>query len=206
MIAVVDYGCGNLHSVAKALDAVGGEAVITARPEDLERADRIVLPGVGAFPSGMRKLLATGLAEPLTEQAVRRGKPTLGICLGMQLMAREGREGVVTPGLGWTDGVVERLPAGRSGLRLPHVGWNDVVPVGDSPLFKGLGRSPVFYFVHTYAMTFEGGEGPALAWCDYGEPFLAAIQFGSVVATQFHPEKSQEAGLRFLTNWLAWKP
>jgi glutamine amidotransferase len=202
LIAIVDYGCGNLHSVAKAFEAIGEEAVATASPADLESAGAIVIPGVGAFASGMRNLLAAGVVECLQEQVIGRRKPVLGICLGMQLMAKQGREGQPTPGLGWVDGVVDRMPAARFGLHLPHVGWNEVVPVGESPLFEGLGRSPVFYFVHSYAVSFENCEGLVLGWADYGEPFVAALQSDNIVATQFHPEKSQGAGLRFLTNWV----
>jgi len=206
MIAVVDYGCGNLHSVSKAFEAIGEDVVVTPRPEDLQAADRIVIPGVGNFRATLDKLRRSGLIDCLTEQIREVGKPALGICVGMQLMADRGLEGGSTPGLGWVGGVVDRLPAAASGLRLPHVGWNEVFPVGDPPVFKGLGKAPVFYFVHSYALGYEGEEGPVAAWCEYGEPFVAAVQFGNVLATQFHPEKSQDLGLRFLMNWVDWAP
>lgn len=204
MIAIVDYGRGNLHSVSKALDAIGEDAIVTSRPEQLQAADRIVLPGVGAFPTGIRSLRASGLVESLEEQVLRAGKPTLGICLGMQLMAREGREDGITPGLGWIDGAVDLLPTQGTDLKLPHVGWNEVFPTKESSLFNGLGKAPVFYFVHSYALDYGGEEGPVAAWCDYGGAFVAAIQFDNVVGTQFHPEKSQDTGLRFLINWVGW--
>jgi len=202
MIAVVDYGCGNLHSVSNAFEAIGEDAVVASTPEQLQEADRIVIPGVGAFGACMSKLQSTGLVECLVEQVRDVGKPTLGICVGMQLMAERGFEGTETNGLGWTDSVVTRMTANDQGLRLPHVGWNEVFPVDDSPIFKSLGKAPIFYFVHSYAMVYENGEGPVAAWCEYGDPFVAAIQYDNVVATQFHPEKSQSVGLRFLTNWV----
>ncbi|MCH7593943.1 MAG: imidazole glycerol phosphate synthase subunit HisH [Chloroflexi bacterium] len=206
MIAVVDYGCGNLHSVAKAFDAIGEDVVVTAEPDVLRSADRIVIPGVGNFGAAMKKFRSSGLVDCLTEQVRVAGKPTLGICVGMQLMADRGLEGGETAGLGWAGGIVDRLPARNHGLRLPHVGWNEVFPVAEPAIFKGLGKAPVFYFVHSYALGYEGGEGPVAAWCDYGEQFVAAVQFDNVVATQFHPEKSQDIGLRFLMNWVDWSP
>ena len=202
MIAVVDYGCGNLHSVSKAFDAIGEDVVIASTPEQLQEADRIVIPGVGAFGACMAKLQSTGLVECLEEQVRDVGKPTLGICVGMQLMAKSGFEGTETPGLGWTDSVVTRLNAHDQGLRLPHVGWNEIYPVGDPAVLKGLGKSPIFYFVHSYAMIYPDDEGPVAAWCEYGEPFVAVIQYENIVATQFHPEKSQDLGIRFLMNWM----
>jgi glutamine amidotransferase len=206
MIAVIDYGCGNLHSVSKAFDAIGEDVVVTSEPDDLRSADRIVIPGVGNFGAAMAKFNASGLVDCLIEEVRGAGKPTLGICVGMQLMAERGLEGGETPGLGWAGGVVDRLPVLDHDLRLPHVGWNEVFPVGDSKLFKGLGKAPEFYFVHSYALGYEDNEGPVAAWCDYGEQFVAAIQFDNVVATQFHPEKSQRLGLRFLMNWVDWNP
>lgn len=206
MIAVVDYGCGNLHSVSKAFDAIGEDVVVTAEPDVLRSADRIVIPGVGNFGAAMKKFNSSGLVDCLTEQVQVEGKPTLGICVGMQLMADSGLEGGETAGLGWAGGVVDVLPALEHNLRLPHVGWNEVFPVSEPAVFKGLGKAPVFYFVHSYALGYEGGEGPVAAWCDYGEQFVAAVEFDNVVATQFHPEKSQSIGLRFLTNWVDWTP
>jgi glutamine amidotransferase len=202
VIAVVDYGCGNLHSVSNAFESIGEDVVIASTPEQLQQADRIVIPGVGAFGACMAKLQSTGLVDCLVEQVHDAGKPTLGICVGMQLMAEQGLEGSETPGLGWTNSVVKRMNANDQGLRLPHVGWNEVFPVGDAPVFKGLGKAPIFYFVHSYAMTFPSGEGPVAAWCDYGEQFVATIQYDNIVATQFHPEKSQDIGIRFLMNWV----
>ena len=205
MIAVVDYGMGNLHSVRHALEMAGGEAEITSRPEALRSAERIVLPGVGAFGECVLKLRATGLVEALEEEVLRKGKPMLGICVGMQLLAEAGTELGRHAGLGWIKGTVDRLAPGDGTMKVPHVGWNEVAWRRETPLSKGLLKSPHFYFVHSYRMALAD---PSLlaAECEYGETFPAAVQSGNVFATQFHPEKSQDAGLRLLGNFLAWSP
>jgi len=200
MIAVVDYGMGNLRSVAKALEAIGEEPLATRDPADLRAASHIVLPGVGAFSQCVANLRATGLVDVLDEEVRQRKKPFLGICLGMQLLANESEEGGWHEGLGWLAASVRRLHD-DGGLKVPHIGWNDVRAEPGSPLFKGV-RDPVFYFVHSY---YVDCADPRLvsATCDYGVTFPAAIVADNVWAVQFHPEKSQANGLRFLQNFLS---
>lgn len=205
MIAVVDYGMGNLHSVRHALERVGAEVEITRAPDVLRSAERIVLPGVGAFGECAAKLRATGLVDVLEEEVLGKGKPMLGICVGMQLLAERGSELGSHAGLGWLEGSVDILEAGTRGLKVPHVGWNQVAWRRETPLSQGLRKDPHFYFVHSYSMRLADPSSAA-AECEYGAAFPAAIQFGSVFATQFHPEKSQDAGLRLLENFLAWSP
>lgn len=204
MIAVVDYGMGNLHSVAQALEAVGADAVrVTNRAQDLRDAERIVLPGQGAFPDAMRALQATGLVEALTEEVRARRKPFLGLCLGLQLLAEVSSEYGTTEGLGWLPTRVEQLAPADPELKLPHVGWNEVVFERETPLARGLKARPVFYFAHSYCLVSERPD-IVVASCDYGGRFVAAIQQENLFATQFHPEKSQEVGLRLLRNFLSW--
>ena len=206
MIAVVDYGRGNLHSVISALETIGEEATIASTPEQLEEAERIVLPGVGAFPAGMDSLNRSGLVDSLNEQVQIIGKPILGICLGMQLVATSSVEVKTTEGLGWIDAAVKELPARKNRLKLPHVGWNETVPAKDSVLFAGMGAKPILYYVHSYAITLDLDNASIDARCDYGGEFIAALRFENIAASQFHPEKSQDLGLRFLTNWVGWNP
>lgn len=204
LTAVVDYGMGNLHSVRHALEAAGAHVEVTSRPDTLEAADRIVLPGVGAFAECVENLRASGMVEALEEQVLKNGKPLLGICLGLQVLAREGHEMQVHQGLNWLPASVRKLDPGR-GLKVPHVGWNDVTPCGAHPLFHGFRPAPTFYFLHSYALV---PDDPALvaATTDYGGRVTAAIARDNIFATQFHPEKSQENGQRLLRNFLAWKP
>ncbi len=206
MIGVIDYGRGNLLSVTNALDSIGEDVSLVSKPEELASCDRILLPGVGAFPAGMRSLVASGLIEALTENVIQQGKPFLGICLGMQLLANIGREQIDTPGLGWINADVSALTPSEPKLKLPHIGWNDTTPNPDSPLFKNLGKAPAFYYVHSYAIVLADQSDHAEAWCDYGGSFVAAVRRDNIAATQFHPEKSQDIGLRFLMNWVDWKP
>lgn len=205
MIAVVDYGMGNLHSMAKAIEYVGGEPVVSSREEDLVTAERIVLPGVGAFGEAMENLRATGLLETLEHQVLVRRKPFLGVCLGMQLLARESHEHGQHSGLGWLAAVVLPLPAGGS-ARVPHTGWNEIdisQPAG-SPL-GAVPQAESFYFNHSYHLVPDSND-IAAAWCDHGEPFVAAVITDNILATQFHPEKSQRAGLNFLADFAEWQP
>lgn len=202
MIAVVDYGMGNLHSVRHALEYVGAEVRVTSRPQDLRAADRIVLPGVGAFGECVQNLRATGLVDVLEEEVLHRGKPFFGICLGMQVLARTGYENGEQPGLNWLR-LSSRFELEAHGLAVPHVGWNEVTPQADSPLFKGLGKDRTFYFVHSYYLLTDDLTLVA-ATCDYGGPFTAAILCNNIFATQFHPEKSQRNGLRLLENFVSW--
>jgi imidazole glycerol-phosphate synthase subunit HisH len=198
-VALIDYGAGNLHSVLNALTAAGASDVaVTADPAEVLAARRIVLPGVGAFAHCMGALSAIpGMIEALNEAVIARGRPFLGICVGMQLLADEGREHGVTPGLGWISGhVAAVMPA--PGLRVPHMGWNDVVPVEPHPVIAA-GEA---YFLHGYA--FEGED--VLAVTDHGGPRVAAVGRDTIVGVQFHPEKSQRYGIETLTRFLKWRP
>lgn len=201
MIAIVDYGMGNLRSVANALQAIGAEAVVTADPAALRQARGIVLPGVGAFGEGMRNLHQAGLVEVLGEQVLQAGKPFLGICLGLQLLATTGFEHGRHDGLGWIPGTVERIPVpADTGLRLPHIGWNEVRILKREGLYAGMAGTQCFYFVHSYVFVPED-EGVASGVCAYGTEWVASVQAGNITAVQFHPEKSHTAGLGLLRSW-----
>jgi glutamine amidotransferase len=198
-IAIVDYGMGNLRSVAKAFEALGADAVVSSRAEDFAKAERIVLPGVGAFGEGMKNLARLGLDAMLRDEVISAKKPLLGICLGMQLLAEQSSEMGMHKGLGFMPARVERFNVGA--LKVPHVGWNDVTPLPGEKMFRGMGQRPVMYFVHSYHYA---GCDPKIvaATCDYGGEFVAAVRKGNIFATQFHPEKSQELGLRMLQNFM----
>jgi glutamine amidotransferase len=208
-VAIVDYGSGNTRSMVNALERVrrsDQQVVLTADPEVLEGAERIVLPGVGAFAECRRKLDASG-ALPAVTAAVRRGRPFLGVCVGMQILAEEGREFEVCPGLGWIRGVTRRLefPADYTGpRRLPHVEWTPT-EVGGSPLFAGAAGGELYYFVHSFILDcFDPSDVAATA--RYGETFAAAVLRENVFGCQFHPEKSAAAGLAVLENFCRWQP
>jgi glutamine amidotransferase len=206
MIAIVDYGMGNVRSVYNALDFLGEEAVITSDPDALGRADRLILPGVGAFGDAMRQLQERGLIEVLAREVIQRSKPFLGVCLGMQLLARCSTEHGVHAGLGWFDAHVRRFEFAGEKLKVPHVGWNDVTPTTCHPLFAGLKPGQFcFYFVHSFHVECDTASAIA-ATCDYGHTFCAAIYRDNVFATQFHPEKSQDNGLQMLRNFASWTP
>jgi glutamine amidotransferase len=212
MIAIVDYGRGNLGSVEKAFERVGIPAVVTEDPRAVDDAEAVVLPGDGAFHDAMTNLAARGLIEPL-RRALDGTRPFLGICLGYQLLFSTSEEFGEGKGLDVIPGVVRRFPPGR---KIPHMGWNRVEHDGSLALFDGVPSGAHFYFVHSYYPVFErseasldsrapGARAPALsvAWCDYGLRFAAAVQIGRIHATQFHPEKSQRWGLRMLENFAA---
>ena len=210
---IVDYGSGNLRSAAKALERAAPKGLrveVSAEATALDQASHIILPGVGAFADCKRGLEARpGMLEVL-ERAVRReGKPFLGICVGMQLMATAGREFGMTPGLGWIAGEVRLLQPGLGPnglpLKVPHMGWNELQIRKDHPVFAGLVTGAHAYFVHSYQMAVED-PAELLAACDYGGLVTAAVARANMVGTQFHPEKSQALGLRLLANFLAWKP
>jgi glutamine amidotransferase len=198
VIAVVDSGSGNLRSVAKALERAGGAPVVTSDPEQVRRADRVVVPGQGAFRDGMRGLSARGLDDAVRE-VVRAGRPYLGICLGLQLLFEESEEHGPVRGLGLLPGRVVRF-ADRPGLKVPHMGWNDVHLVRDEPLWRGLADGAHVYFVHSYYAV--PAPGLSCLEVDYGGRFCAAIRQGNVFACQFHPEKSQAVGLALLENFV----
>ncbi|MGW8188748.1 imidazole glycerol phosphate synthase subunit HisH [Sphingomonas hankookensis] len=199
MIALIDYGAGNLHSVANALKAAGAaNLAITADPDAVAKADRIVLPGVGAFAACMNGLTAIpGMVEAMRSRVLNGGVPFLGVCVGMQLLATTGEEFGSHAGLGWIEGTVRRLPP-APGVTVPHMGWNDVVPVREHPLLMP-GEA---YFLHSYA--FEGED--VLATTDHGGPVTAAIGRDNILGAQFHPEKSQRYGLALLERFLKWRP
>ncbi|MEM9973968.1 MAG: imidazole glycerol phosphate synthase subunit HisH [Pseudomonadota bacterium] len=211
LTALIDYESGNLHSAEKAFQRMaaeisGGEVIVTSRPEDVARADRIVLPGDGAFPACRGALVGrTGLFEALVEAVEQRGRPFLGICVGMQLMARVGFEYEETPGLGWIDGAVRRIVPRDPALKVPHMGWNDLVIDTAHPVLDGVATGDHAYFVHSYQME-VAAPGARVAHCDYGGPVTAIVAAGNTIGTQFHPEKSQSAGLRLIANFLAWRP
>ena len=212
-VAIIDYGSGNLRSAAKAFERAVAEAglsqeiIVTADPEIVRKAERIVLPGVGAFADCKRGLLAlTGMIEALEESVVKGGKPFLGICVGMQLMARLGREHGDHAGLGWIDGEVVPLTPADASLKVPHMGWNQLqFEAGAHPLLAGLQPQQHAYFVHSFQ--FKAAD-PAhlLATVDYGGPVTAVVGRANMVGTQFHPEKSQATGLAVITNFLRWIP
>lgn len=197
-VCIVDYRVGNLRSVENAVRRLGYDAKVSDSADDVRRADALVLPGVGAFEPAMKQLLASGLVGPI-EGEIARKKPLLGICLGMQLLASDSEENGLHAGLGWVPGHVRRLRP-PPGFGVPHVGWNDVrVHRADSPLFSRTGSGVHFYFDHTYH--FECAPEHAVASCDYGVPVTAAVARDNVMGVQFHPEKSQAAGLRLMRGF-----
>jgi glutamine amidotransferase len=214
-VAIVDYGSGNLHSAAKAFERAARESghdqpiLVTSKPDDVARADRIVLPGVGAFADCRRGLDAVpGMVEALEQSVRKNGRPFFGICVGMQLMAERGLEYKVTPGLGWIAGEVGRIAPSDPDLKIPHMGWNtldmrkvhpllDEIPLGSDGLHA--------YFVHSFELK-PANASDLVAQADYGGPLTAIVGRDNMVGTQFHPEKSQRLGLRLIANFLKWKP
>jgi imidazole glycerol phosphate synthase, glutamine amidotransferase subunit len=214
LVTIIDYGAGNLHSAAKAFErmanGLGGITVeVTSDPERVRVADRIMLPGVGAFADCKAGLDAVaGMVEVLEERVVRGGVPFLGVCVGMQLMASEGREKVVTPGLGWIAGAVQKITPTDPALKIPHMGWNTISITRPHPLFAGIPDGPDglhAYFVHSYHLVTEGTD-TLLATTDYGGQVTACVGRDNMFGTQFHPEKSQALGLRLIENFLRWTP
>ena len=193
--AIVDYGVGNLRSIANALGYLGLSSEITGQPDGLERADALILPGVGAFPDAADKLRQTGLDKAVLAQAAK--KPVLGICLGMQLLFDEGEEVRLCQGLGLVSGTVRKI---ATELKLPHIGWNSLTFPNPSPLFKGVEPGSYVYFVHTFC-ALSDQPSDVLAVTDYGGPVTAAVGRGNVYGCQFHPEKSGETGLQILRNF-----
>ncbi len=199
---IVDYGMGNLRSVEKALAAVGGTPLISGDPCVVEKSGRMILPGVGAFGDAMENLRRSGLAAAVLE-AVGKGAPLLGLCLGLELLFTESEEFGRHEGLGLIPGKVLKFSGG--GLRVPHVGWNQVERLKDDPLLEGIPDGSYFYFVHSFFVVPEN-RSDALGWTDYGQPFCAIARRRNVWGAQFHPEKSQDAGKRLLRNFLLMKP
>lgn len=206
-VAVVDYGMGNLRSVAKAIEHVAPSArvLVTADAAALLAADRVVVPGQGAMPDCMRELDARGLRPAVIRAAAE--KPFLGICIGLQMLFEHSEEGNV-PGLAIFPGSVRRFPRALvddQGLKVPHMGWNEVAQAGSHPLWSGIADNARFYFVHSYYVEPATPEAIAASTA-YGIPFTSAVARANIFATQFHPEKSAQAGLRLLANFMAWKP
>jgi glutamine amidotransferase len=208
-VAVVDYGSGNLHSAAKAVERAADakeRVVITSDPKAVRDADRIVLPGQGAFADCKAGLDAIpGLTEAIVESVEQRARPIFGICVGMQLMAEVGLELGSTPGFGWIAGKVQRIELNDPKLKMPHMGWNQLDLRRSHPVFDGIEPGTHAYFCHSFHLRCDA-PGDLLATSDYGGPVTAAVARANRVATQFHPEKSQALGLRLLSNFLSWRP
>ena len=210
--AIIDYGSGNLRSAAKAFERAAAETglgeiiLVTSRPEEVALAERIVLPGVGAFAECRRGLAAVpGLEAALCEAVRARGRPFLGICVGMQLMADRGREFETVDGLGWVPGEVIAIERADPSLKIPHMGWNELSPRAAHPVLAGLPAGTHVYFVHSYHFR-PADSADLIAETDYGGPLVAAIGRDNLIGTQFHPEKSQMAGLLLIANFLRWRP
>ncbi|MBN2459958.1 imidazole glycerol phosphate synthase subunit HisH [Candidatus Woesearchaeota archaeon] len=201
MIVIINYGLGNLFSVLGAVEKLGFKAKISSKIKDMEKADKLILPGVGAFSDGMKNLHELGLVEPLTKLVVENKKPILGICLGCQLMAKESDEFGHNQGLGWIDGSVIRLETENKELRVPHVGWDELLQRKKSTLFEGIPEDALFYYTHSFHIKCKN-VNDILGECDYGGLFTAAFCHNNIYGTQFHPEKSQLHGLNLLRNFL----
>jgi glutamine amidotransferase len=208
---LIDYDSGNLHSAEKAFQRMAretgqGMVRVSNRPEDVATASRIVLPGDGAFPACRRGLAAIeGLEEAIVEAVTKRAVPFLGICVGMQMLADEGHEYETVSGFGWVAGDVRKITPNDPALKVPHMGWNDLVIDQPHPVLEGIATGAHAYFVHSYHMEMRD-PAHRLAHCDYGGDVTAIVGHANVIGTQFHPEKSQEAGLRLIANFLNWAP
>ncbi|MDF1726347.1 MAG: imidazole glycerol phosphate synthase subunit HisH [Sulfitobacter sp.] len=211
LTAIIDYESGNLHSAHKAFERMArevdaGEVVVTADADRVARADRIVLPGDGAFPACMAALKGdSGLFDAMVEAVEQRGRPFLGICVGMQLMATLGREYSDTPGLGWIEGEVAPIAPASDAFKVPHMGWNDLILDHPHPVFDGIATGDHTYFVHSYHMQVARAE-ERLAHVDYAGEVTAVVGRDTMLGMQFHPEKSQTTGLRLIANFLGWRP
>lgn len=202
MIAILDYRMGNVGSIQRMLKKIGEESLLTCDPDELRAADRLILPGVGAFDTGMSQLEEAAVRQVLDEIVLVEKKPVLGICLGMQLLFNRSEEGTC-PGLGWTPGEVKRFDFSKNGggFKVPHMGWSSVTPRPNTPLFKDLNAVPRFYFVHSYYAVPECEQDVA-AVCTYGHEFCCAVSRGNVHGVQFHPEKSHRYGLQLLKHFV----
>jgi glutamine amidotransferase len=211
LTALVDYDSGNLHSAEKAFERMAretnaGEVIVTADADAIARADRIVLPGDGAFPACRAALHAvSGIAEAIETAVIRRGVPFLGICVGMQMLATVSHEYEETAGFGWIAGEIDRITPSDATLPVPHMGWNDLIIDRPHPLLDGINTGDHAYFVHSYQMTVRD-SAERLAHVDYAGDVTAIIGRDNIIGTQFHPEKSQATGLRLIANFLAWRP
>ena len=208
--AIIDYESGNLHSARKAFERIAaetntGSVTVTSDPDVVAHADRIVLPGDGAFPACRDALLASDVYAAMIEAVVTRARPFLGICVGMQLMAKRGEEYRETPGLEWINGSVQRIRPNDSTFKIPHMGWNNLVVDAPHPLLDGIETGDHAYFVHSYQMEMDNPK-QRLAHVDYGGKITAIVGQDTMVGTQFHPEKSAATGLRWIANFLRWAP
>jgi glutamine amidotransferase len=209
--ALIDYDSGNLHSAQKAFERMArevgaGDVIVTSEPDAVRRADRVVLPGDGAFPHCRDQLFGlSGMAEAVTEAVETRAVPFLGICVGMQMLATTGHEYTETPGFGWIPGEIRRITPDDPALPVPHMGWNDLQVDHTHPVLAGLGQGDHAYFVHSWAMR-VADPAHLIAHVDYGGPVTAVVGRDTIVGTQFHPEKSQATGLRLIANFLSWRP
>ncbi|NGM50130.1 imidazole glycerol phosphate synthase subunit HisH [Caulobacter sp. 602-2] len=210
-LALIDYGSGNLRSAEKALNeaarrrGVAASIVVTADPDIVAKADRVFLPGVGAFASCRAGLDASGVFDAMNEAVHQRGAPFMGICVGHQLLATEGLEFGVTPGLDWIGGQVKKLAPSDPSLTIPHMGWNAIAFSRAHALFKGIEDGAHMYYANSFALD-AADPADVVATSDHGGPFVAAVAKGNVAGVQFHPEKSQAAGLTLLANFLEWRP
>lgn len=203
MIAIVEYGMGNVKSVYNAFSLLGQDAEITSNPKKLEEADAIVLPGVGAFSDGMKNLRQRGLLDVLKQEVIDKKKPYLGICLGLEFLAEKSYEGGIHEGFGWIKGVVDRLQPNDPNMKVPHMGWDDTVIQSEKGLLSEL-KSPSFYYLHSYYLKVDESEKKFItSVCDYGgNNIVATFQKNNIHAVQFHPEKSQETGIKLLQNFV----
>jgi glutamine amidotransferase len=212
LTAIIDYGSGNLRSAAKAFERATGElraderVVVTSDPDEVAQADRIVLPGQGAFAECRRGLAGVpGLEDAISDAVMQRGRPFFGICVGMQLMADRGREFEVVDGLGWVGGEVVAIEPADPSYKIPHMGWNELMLQRSHPVFDGVAEGSHTYFVHSFHFA-VADRADLIATADYAQPLTAAVGRDNMVGTQFHPEKSQAAGLRLIRNFLRWRP
>lgn len=201
-VSIINYGMGNVSSVVNACESLGSVCQVANSPQDLENAERIILPGVGAFGDAMRLLREGGWLPALQKQVQDERKPLLGICLGMQLLATTGHEYGVHQGLGFIDGEVVKIPQPAAQERIPHIGWNEAVIPAAEGLYAGFGPRATFYFVHSYVLQ-AAQESVVTAWCEHGGRWAASVQKGNIYGAQYHPEKSQRDGLKLLQNFLS---
>jgi len=203
MLAIVDYGMGNIRSVSNAFDLLGEEVIVTDEAKKLSEAEAIILPGVGAFYDGMKNLVQKGLVKVLEKEVIEKKKPYLGICLGLEFLAQKSFEGGEHEGLGWIKGVITEIKPNDPSLKIPHMGWNDTKILQKGGLLKDL-ENPTFYYLHSYYFNVdEVDQNTITSSCDYGGiPITATVQKENIYAVQFHPEKSQTTGIKLLKNFL----
>ncbi len=201
IIGIIDFGLGNLYSVAGAVEKLNHTALISSRADELEKSDKLILPGVGAFADGMKNLNELGLAAPLSELVLSKKKPIIGICLGFQLMAEESYEFGKTKGLGWIPASVIKLEPDEMEIRVPHVGWNDMLQVNTDKLFQDIPKDALFYYTHSFHVDCRDIVC-TIGTCDYGGTFTSVFHDDNIYGTQFHPEKSQLNGLNLLKNFI----